>query len=401
MYKVLKKGRFLAALLCLCLVVAAQRVRACDGDPFRAITLRGSMGNSLSAFSRGDSARVAFLGGSITAGKGWRDSIEVYLQRRFPYTRFDFLNAGIGSTGSVPGAFRFKTDVLRNGPVDLLFVEAAVNDATNGTDSVRQVRGMEGEVRQALLANPLTDIVMLHFIQDSFIPLYASGRTPEEIQNHERVAAYYLVPSADLAREISGRIAAGEFTWQQFGGVHPAPLGHGYYAATVIALLDGMWAGAAPAAPHAIPAAPLDPHSYFTGDLLDIRQAVLGPGWRYVEMWNPADNASKRRGFVDVPMIEGRGPGAELTLRFEGCAIGLFCVCGPSAAMIEYCLDGGQHKTLDTFTPWSRGLYIPWVYVLAEGLPRGQHTLTLRIAAQKHEKSSGHELQIRNFVIAR
>ena len=119
---------------------------------------------------------VAFLGGSITEMKGWRDMICEDLKQRFPYTKFTFVAAGIPSTGSTPGAFRLTDDVLSKGKVDLLFVEAAVNDDTNGFSAIEQVRGMEGIVRHALVSNPSMDIMMLHFIYDPFIPKLDKGR---------------------------------------------------------------------------------------------------------------------------------------------------------------------------------------------------------------------------------
>lgn len=73
--------------------------------------------------------------------KGWRDMICEDLKQRFPYTKFTFVTAGIPSTGSTPGAFRLTDDVLSKGKVDLLFVEAAVNDDTNGFSAIEQVRG--------------------------------------------------------------------------------------------------------------------------------------------------------------------------------------------------------------------------------------------------------------------
>lgn len=72
-----------------------------------------------------------------------------YLQERFSDTEFDFINAGIPSTGSTPGAFRLANDVLSKGTVDLLFEEAAVNDYHNGRSVTEQIRGMEGIVRYA------------------------------------------------------------------------------------------------------------------------------------------------------------------------------------------------------------------------------------------------------------
>lgn len=363
---------------------------------------RGSLQNSFLKFERERSGRVAFLGGSITEMKGWKDEIENDLKQRFPYTAFDFVEAGIGSTGTTPGAFRLPHDVLSQGKIDLLFVEAAVNDDTNHFSPLEQVRGMEGEVRQALLNNPEMDIVMLHFIYDPFIPLLAKGKQPDVILNHERVANHYLIPSINLAQEISERMTAGEFTWEQFGGTHPLPFGHKFYAAAINHLFDTMWKGIemdAPLVPHELPALPLDSFSYFGGDFIELEEAQLHKGWKLVRNWHPDNAVEKRRGFVDVPMLEATQPGSELSLTFEGRAIGIFCTPGPSAAILEYCIDDGDYQELDTFTEWSGHLYIPWVYLFASELEPGKHRLTLRISEKKNPASLGHECQIRNFVI--
>ncbi len=363
---------------------------------------RGSLQNSFLKFERERSGRVAFLGGSITEMKGWKDEIENDLKQRFPYTTFDFVEAGIGSTGTTPGAFRLPHDVLSQGKIDLLFVEAAVNDDTNHFSPLEQVRGMEGEVRQALLNNPEMDIVMLHFIYDPFIPLLAKGKQPDVILNHERVANHYLIPSINLAQEISERMSAGEFTWEQFGGTHPLPFGHKFYAAAINHLFDSMWQGIemdAPLVPHELPALPLDSFSYFGGNFIELEEAQLHKGWKLVRNWHPDNTVEKRRGFVDVPMLEATQPGSELSLTFEGRAIGIFCTPGPSAAILEYCIDDGDYQELDTFTEWSGHLYIPWVYLFASELEPGKHRLTLRISEKKNPASLGHECQIRNFVV--
>ena len=372
--------------------------------PYVHCNVRGSLQNSLVKFEKERKGRVAFLGGSITEMKGWKDMVEQQLKQRFPYTEFDFIEAGIGSTGTTPGAFRLQHDILSKGKIALLFVEAAVNDHTNGFSPLEQVRGMEGEVRHALLENPETDIVMLHFIYDPFIPMLAKHQQPDVILNHERVANHYLVPSINLAQEISERMEAGEFTWEDFGGTHPLPFGHTFYAAAIAHLFDKMWTGISPDAsigPHNIPEQPLDTFSYYRGDFIDLDAATLNKGWKYVASWHPDNSYEKRRGFVDVPMLEATQPGDKLTLDFEGKAIGIFCTPGPSAGILEYSIDGGKFKRLDTFTSWSSHLYIPWVYMLETELETGRHRLVLRISKEKSPASKGHECQIRNFVVNR
>lgn len=365
-------------------------------------TVRGSLQNSFVKFEKERKGRVAFLGGSITEMNGWKDMIEKQLQQRFPYTTFEFVEAGIGSTGTTPGSFRIQQDVLSKGKIDLLFVEAAVNDDTNGFSALEQVRGMEGEVRHALLSNPEMDIVMLHFIYDPFIPMVAKKQQPDVIMNHERVANHYLIPSINLVQEIGERMQDGEFTWEQFGGTHPLPFGHKFYAAAINRLFDDMWKGVSPDQPvvaHEIPGQPLDAYSYYNGDFIDLQEATLNKGWKHIPSWHPDNKYEKRRGFVDVPMLEATQPGAKLTLDFKGKAIGIFCTPGPTAGILEYSVDGAPFKKLDTFTEWSHMLYIPWVYMLETELKDTNHKLVLRISKDKNPNSEGTECQIRNFVV--
>lgn len=365
-------------------------------------TLRGSLQNSFRKFEKERRARVAFLGGSITEMNGWRNMVEQQLQQRFPYTQFEWVEAGIGSTGTTPGSFRLQHDILSKGKIDLLFVEAAVNDDTNGFSALEQVRGMEGEVRHALESNPEMDIVMLHFIYDPFIPLIARRQMPDVILNHERVANHYLIPSVNLCQEIGERMQDGEFTWDDFGGTHPKPFGHKFYAAAIGHLFDEMWKGVSPEGPivaHEIPVKPLDTYSYYNGDFIALEKARLNKGWKLVGNWHPDNKAEKRNGFVDVPMLEATRPGDRLTLDFRGKAIGIFCVSGPSAGILEYSVDGAPFKELDTFTQWSHNLYIPWVYMLETELEDTDHKLVLRISKKKNPTSLGTECQIRNFVV--
>lgn len=371
-------------------------------EPYLHYNVRGSLSNSFSIFENERHARVAFLGGSITEMKGWRDMVKQQLRQRFPYTRFEWVDAGISSTGSTPGAFRLQHDVLSKGKVDLLFIDESVNDCVNGFTPEEQVRGVEGVIRHALSDNPYMDIVMLHFIHDDCLPSVLKGSLPDAIFNHERVANHYNVPSVNLCKEIGERLRDGEFSYEEFGGTHPNPFGHKYYAAAIARLFDKMWRGIIPDGKlikHDIPEKSLDQFSYVQGDFGDICNAVLNKGWRFVENWHPTNNVEKRAGFVDVPMLEAYRPGDKLTFDFIGRAIGIFCLCGPSAGILEYSVDNAPFKAVDTYTEWSAQLYLPWVYMLETELKDGKHRLVLRISKDKNPESQGTECQIRNFVI--
>lgn len=366
---------------------------------------RGSLQNSLLRFKKEKKGRVVFLGGSITNMDGWRDMVQAWLKRRFPYTDFEFVNAGIPSTGTTPHAFRLENDVLSKGEVDLLFVEGAVNDYGNGFSATAQIRGMEGVVRHMRQENPYTDIVMLHFISDPFLTMFPKGQTPDVILNHERVANYYEVPSVNCAKEVSDRIEAGEFTWDDFGGLHPNKFGHKFYAAAIESLLNRMWQSASDETvpvTHDIPEIPLDEYSYTHGTFLPLETVRLGKGWNIVPDWKPEGKARTRAGFVHVPMLYSNTPGSTFSLSFRGKSVGLFMACGPCSGIMEYSIDGGKFQKLDTYTRWSKNLYLPWLYVLASELDADKrHTLVLRVSSDKNKDSKGTELVIRNIVVDR
>lgn len=359
--------------------------------------LRDGLANCEATFEKERRGRVVFFGGSITFNPGWRDDVMRYLQQRFPRTTFDFAAAGIPSLGSVPHAFRLERDVLAGGPVDLIFVEAAVNDHNYDTYPNRTVlalRGMEGVVRHLRLANPLTDIVELHFIHDEHFETYRTGQTPYTIAAHEQVAARYGCPSLNLSREVSDRINAHEFTWAgDFRNIHPSPYGQLLYADSITRMLDACLA-APPAAPrpHGLPR-PLDAFSYFNGRLGTLRDARIVAGFTLDPSWKPSDGLPTRDGFVNVPALVATEPGSEFDLDFEGNAVGLLITSGPDAGIVESSVDGGAWKKIDTFTIFSPSLHLPWAIILADGLPQGRHAIRVRIAPDHNPKSTGTALR--------
>lgn len=279
------------------------------------------------------------------------------------------------------------------GPVDLLFEEAAVNDDTNHFPPREQLRGMEGIVRHALVVNPKLDIVLLHFVDPGKMEQYRQGRTPVVIASHERVAAHYGLPSIDLAREITDRIDAREFTWEKdFVNLHPSPFGHRLYAASVARLLNAALRES-PAPVRELPP-PLDERCYFRGRLEDIAKVERGEGWRIDPDWAPPAGQATRKGFVHVPMLVSETPGAACRFAFEGTAAGIFVAAGPDAGTVEYSIDGAPFRKQDLFTQWSPQLHIPWTYLLDADLLPGPHVLTLRVSAESNAQSRGHAVRI-------
>ena len=394
----------LLALLLLPLGLAAQTSYNPNALPKgrEYFELRDGIANSQLKFEREKTGRIAFLGGSITAGGGWRDHTMKYFQAKFPRTQFEFIAAGIGSMGSVPHAFRLERDVLSKGPVDLLFVEAAVNDSSNIPEHPEQMlRGMEGVVRHARAANPLTDIIHLHFVMPPHMDDYNKGRVPSSIAQHEKVAIAYGNPSLNLALEVTDRINAGEFTWNEdFKGLHPSSFGHQLYANSIARMLDAAFAKppAGAAKPHALPAF-VDAQSYAKGRLGKIAEAKLVKGFSLEPAWKPTDQKGTRAGFVGVPALVGTEPGAEFEFSFEGTGCGLFIAAGPDAGRIEFSIDGGAYRPLETFTHWSAGLHLPWALVLDDQLKPGRHTAKVRIVPGHDPKDTGTALRVFDLLL--
>lgn len=366
-------------------------------------TLRGTLQNSFLKFTKEKRGRVAFMGGSITeASGGWRDKVCHYLEERFPETQFEFINAGIASTGSTPGAFRLFDEVLNRGPIDLFFEEAAVNDRTNGFSPAAQVRGMEGIIRHALAANPFMDIVMMHFVDPDKMNDYRNHTEPSEIAMHNKVAVHYGVNTIELAKEVTDRIDAGEFTWKEdFKDLHPSPFGQEVYFQSIKSLLMEGYQNVDPTASpmaHKIPA-PLDKFSYSNGVYVPVDKATMVKDWTLDPVWNPKDGLETRKQYVNRPALMAVNPGAVITLDFTGTAIGICIASGPDAGKIEYSIDRKPFKSLDLYTPWSSYLHLPWYLILNDELARKKHTLVVRISKDKNEKSKGHACRILHFLV--
>lgn len=365
---------------------------------------RNSLKNSYLKFKNEKEGRVVFLGGSITHNSGWRDSLMNFLQFHFPDTKFDFINAGIPSMGSTPDAFRFRRDVLKNGPVDLLFVEAAVNDATNRRSPAEITRGMEGIVRHALRSNPKTDLVMMHFADPDKMEDYRKNKVPEVIQLHEDVAIHYNIPTINLALEVTQRIDAGEFDWQHdFKNLHPSPFGQHIYFQSIKTFLVDAWThdfSDKKITKNEIPK-PIDKFAYSDGILIEPNPPKPIKGWEMHKNWHPADEAGTRPNYSNVPVLEGTYPGQVIKFPFKGNAVGIAVAAGPDAGIIEYSVDNSEWKELDLFTKWSKNLHLPWYYTLAAGLKNKKHMLQIRMTDRKNQNSTGKVCRLRYFYLNR
>lgn len=361
----------------------------------------GNIANTLYRIKTEKNVNVVFFGGSITNMVGWRGMVSDYLSKTYPKTKFNFLNAGIPSLGSLPHAFRLKQDVLSKGRIDLMFLESAVNDRGNGTNLQTQRRALEGIIRHTIRNSPNANIIIMAFVDPDKMKDYNSGTVPPEVQLNEDIAKTYHVPFINLAKEVTDRINVGEFSWDKdFKSLHPSPFGQDIYFRTMKQLLSVELARLAPAKlmPSYLPAK-TEALAYANGDYKSVEDARLMDGFTLDPSWKPTDGIHGRDGFVNVPALIGVKPGAVLELSFTGNMIGIAVVSGPDAGIIKYKIDNKAYPELDLYTRWSYSLHLPWYLLLGDDLPPGKHVLRLEVSANKNPDSKGTACRIVHFLI--
>ncbi len=364
------------------------------------IELNEKLDNTFYKIKNEKKLTVAFLGGSITYNPGWRDKICQYLIGAYPQTSFTFIPAGIPSLGSLPHSFRLQTDVLDKGNIDLLFLEAAVNDHANRTDSMLQIKSMEGIIRHALTTNPTMNMVVMAFVDEDKISDYEKNIEPLEVKIHRQVASLYHLPFINLAKEVYERIGHSEFTWKEdFKNLHPSPYGQNLYYQSIKTMfqLAEMGYKGERIVRTKFPE-PLNKDSYANGMYADVYLATKLQGFLLKDKWTPNDQKATREGFVNVPVLEATKPNSSFTFSFTGNAVGIAIVSGPDAGQIEYRIDKNEFKTLNLFTKFSSSLHLPWYLILSDGLSSGIHELEVRTSLTKGG-GGGNACRIVHFLV--
>ena len=359
------------------------------------VVLRSSYNNSRSKFLSG-TGRVAFMGGSITYRNGWRNIVENYLTKTFPNTKFDFIEAGIPSLGSKYHAFRYQRDITFKGNVDLLFLESAVNDGSEGnaTNDLTRLRAHEGILRQARLDNPEIDIVQLHFLNDWYYDIYQDYDLIPSFQAYDSAGRYYNSSMQNLARYVAER-----YTWEEFGAnVHPRAFGSSLYGDNIVAMFKEAWKDPLPdgyqALPYPLPPVPLDPFSYFHAHFVSIDNAYDVSGWKKHESWTPSVGGI-REDFTNRPALTGSA-GNTLKFNFKGKLIGVECINQRTMGRIRYSIDDGKYTgVFDAY--YTSNLNIGRSLIFEEELPDGDHVLEIEVDSETSGSTTN--IVIFNFIV--
>lgn len=353
-------------------------------------------GNAVSAVTNVQASvrrTVAFLGGSITEMNGFRPRVMKALRAKYPDVAFTEFAAGLSSTCSDTAAFRLRRDVLSQCVPDLLIVDEAVNDDQDGhLGREHAVRGLEGIVRQALLANPRCRIVLALMVNEGQYAELLKGKVPLQYAVEKEVAGHYGLAVADVGSALADSARVGGMSWTEYKDCHPSPAGCDLGAKVVMDAISSVFDPRAEAVPQALPA-PMDGFSYFNACEVPLGSVSGGVAWKVSELDWSAVPGDKRGYFTRGDVLWCETTNATASVTFEGTAIGFMLTAGPDAGDLEVSVDGGDFTPVRLRANYGR-LHYPYTVMLADGLASGRHTVRFRVVAARRGERIGTTVRI-------
>lgn len=170
----------------------------------------------------GESVTVAYLGGSITQGSSAGNDLcyarltTDWLMEQFPDATINYVNAGIGATGSYIGIHRADRDVLSHDP-DLVFIDFTVNDT--GDRMTINKATYEGLIRKLWNHDTAPAIITIAMTQEDGTSVQA---------DHSEIAIKYDIPMISYRNAILDVIDKGYIVWDDISddNIHPNVPGH-------------------------------------------------------------------------------------------------------------------------------------------------------------------------------
>ena len=341
---------------------------------------------------RGESITVGVMGGSITQGASATSEANRYGNRMaqwwrdtFPKAHIEFVNAGIGATGSDIGAHRVQEHLLVKKP-DFVVVEYAVNDGNTPVAA----ETLEGVLRQILNA-PNHPAVMLLFMMNK-----EGGNAQEQ---HSIIGHYYNLPMVSYRDTLWGEIKAGRMKWEDVEAdeVHPNDRGHAYAARFVTGALERVFAKLPPdeKLPRLTPVPKPKISDLFEHTAMNnvtTLKPIRNEGWEVCE--DPWSTPFFGKGLKAVK------PGSTIEFEVTGRAISVlfYRVKGPMG-IAEAQVDDAAPVRMDGWFEATWGGYTPFQCV-ARDLKPGKHHIRITVLGEKNPGSNGNEFRIYSIMTA-
>ena len=329
------------------------------------------------------------IGGSITEGASasspWRryaSRFAIWLDSLAPC---ELVNAGIGASNSLFGAFRLEKDLLSRNP-DMITIEFAVNDPDSNPD---MAASYEALVRQCAL-HPKKPLIVLIF------NMRKDGTNAQHV--HVPVGRHYNLAMLSTRDGIYPEIQKGQLKWSDYSPdeVHPNDAGH----ELISKMLEKFVVKAEPeksAAPSAENPPFMNPAAikYIGGRILDLSKLELlsCSGWT---------QGPHRGGYLG---LQSEAPGSVFEVAFEGSNItmGSQQYAG-GFGRVSVSIDGGGPRIVEGF--YERPPIIAWagghtvLNKLGEGLKPGRHVMRVELLSERHKDSSGHKFDFGYLLVS-
>ncbi len=180
------------------------------------------LANVIKKLKNGEEVTVGFIGGSITQGTSAGNELcyakltADWLQQTYSSAKVNYVNAGIGATGSYIGVHRVTTDLLSKNP-DLVFVEFSVNDTTENTE--RNKDSYDSLLRTIWKSSTNPAIITIATTQEN-------GTSFQE--EHAEIVKHYDLPMISYKNTILDTIKHGDIVWKDISddNIHPNVPGH-------------------------------------------------------------------------------------------------------------------------------------------------------------------------------
>ncbi len=314
--------------------------------PAKLVKARDGLGNVLKKLEAGGEVRIGYLGGSITAARGWRVQTLDWFRKQFPKATVDEINAAIGGTGSDLGVFRVGRDVLQHKP-DLMFVEFAVNDG--GAAPERIWKAMEGIVRQTWAANPRTDICFVYTYRVGYEKDLRQEKCPRAASADEMLAEHYGIPSINVALRVVELQSQGKLIFKsdeptpagvvRFSkdGVHPLGEGHQIYTDVIGDAILAMAKNCKPVDHQPKLARPFVADNWQAAKMVPLTRQMRKGQWTELPDDNPLMSRFGRR---MGQLWETTTPGSRIEFRFRGSQVKLYDLLGPDGGQVTITVDG-------------------------------------------------------------
>ena len=315
--------------------------------------------------------------------KCWASLVTNHLKNKFPQANINSLKAAIGGTGSEFGAYRAVKDLqLNTYTPDLVFVEFAVNDVIDGTNSADSQIYMETIIRTIYSYAPNADIVMV-FITG----IGSKGADFEQLVAQRDLAKEYGIPCINVGKALCDEldsyldmnfVDAKHPEWLKYfiDTVHPNDAGYAKYASYITGYLDRVF--------YSERAAEKIESSYIPEE--NLSDILIKP-----EMFNAkgetnlSDFTITNEGYLRTDK-----DGATLNITFTGTSLKMWTFGGHPVSVLEYTVDGGETKSITL----SKSSDNHKIYKLADELEDEKHTVKLTF-----KKSTGLKVEIRNFLV--